>query len=57
MLTTGNKVDGEGSRSDSVNESISGLVVSMLATGPLGLAAAGSGTAEDGGFLWVIKNL
>jgi hypothetical protein len=30
-------------------------VVSMLATGPVGLATAGSGPAEDGGFLWVIK--
>jgi hypothetical protein len=28
---------------------------SVLATGPVGLAAAGSGPAEDGGFLWVIK--
>jgi hypothetical protein len=32
-----------------------GLVVSVLATGPMGLAAAGSGPAEDDGFLWVIK--
>jgi hypothetical protein len=30
-------------------------VVSVLATGPMGLAAAGSGLAEDGGFLWVIR--
>jgi hypothetical protein len=30
-------------------------VVSVLATGPMGLAAAGSGPAEDDGFLWVIK--
>jgi hypothetical protein len=30
-------------------------VVSVLATGPMGLAAAGSGPAENGGFLWVIK--
>jgi hypothetical protein len=36
---------------------LGGLVVSVLATGPLGLAAAGSSLAEDGGFLWVIKNL
>jgi hypothetical protein len=32
-----------------------GLVVSALATGPMGLVAVGSGLAEDGGFLWVIK--
>jgi hypothetical protein len=32
-----------------------GLVVCVLATGPMELAAAGSGPAEDGGFLWVIK--
>jgi hypothetical protein len=31
------------------------LVVSALATGPMGLAAAGAGSATDGGFLWVIK--
>jgi hypothetical protein len=31
------------------------LVVSVLATGPTGLSVAGSGPAEDGGFLWVIK--
>jgi hypothetical protein len=30
-------------------------VVSMLTTGHIGLAAAGSGPVEDGGFLWVIK--
>jgi hypothetical protein len=30
-------------------------VVSAFATGPMGLAAAGSGPTEDGGFLWVIK--
>jgi hypothetical protein len=30
-------------------------VVCVLVTGPMGLAAAGSGPAEDGGFLWVIK--
>jgi hypothetical protein len=30
-------------------------VVSVLAAGPRGLAAVGSGLAEDGGFLWVIK--
>jgi hypothetical protein len=35
---------------------LSGLVVSVLATGPMGLAAVGSGPPEDGGFLWVIKN-
>jgi hypothetical protein len=34
---------------------VGGPVVSVLATGPIGLAAAGSGPAEDGGFLWVIK--
>jgi hypothetical protein len=32
-----------------------GIVVSVLATGPMGLAAAGSGPAEGGGFLRVIK--
>jgi hypothetical protein len=30
-------------------------VVSVLATGPMGLDAVGSGPAKDGGFLWVIK--
>jgi hypothetical protein len=30
-------------------------VVSARAAGPMGLAAAGSGPAEDSGFLWVIK--
>jgi hypothetical protein len=30
-------------------------VVSVLTTGPMGLSAAGSGPAEDGGLLWVIK--
>jgi hypothetical protein len=30
-------------------------VVSVLATGHTGLSVAGSGPAEDGGFLWVIK--
>jgi hypothetical protein len=30
-------------------------VVSVLATGRMGLAAVGSGPAKDGGFLWVIK--
>jgi hypothetical protein len=34
---------------------LSGLVVSVLAMGPMGLAAVGSGLAKDGGFLWVIK--
>jgi hypothetical protein len=33
----------------------SGLVVSMLATGPMGPSVAGSGSAKDGGFLWMIK--
>jgi hypothetical protein len=28
----------------------------VLATGPMGLAAAGSDPTEDGGFLWVDKN-
>jgi hypothetical protein len=37
------------------NDALSGLVVSVLATGRMGLAAAGSVLAEDGGFLWVIK--
>jgi hypothetical protein len=32
-----------------------GLVVSLFATGPTELAAAGSGPAKDGGFLWAIK--
>jgi hypothetical protein len=32
---------------------LGGLVVSVLATGPTGLAAAGSGPAEDGAVLWV----
>jgi hypothetical protein len=36
-------------------DALGGLVVSVLATGHVGLAAAGSGPAEDGGFLWVIK--
>jgi hypothetical protein len=31
------------------------LVVSLLAAGPMGLAAAGCVLAEGGGFLWVIK--
>jgi hypothetical protein len=31
------------------------LAVSVLATEPMGPAAAGSGPAEDGGFLRVIK--
>jgi hypothetical protein len=34
---------------------VGGLVVSVLAMGPMGPAAAGSGPAEDGGFFWVIK--
>jgi hypothetical protein len=37
------------------NAALSGLVVSVLATGPMGHAVAGSGQAEDVGFLWVIK--
>jgi hypothetical protein len=32
-----------------------GLVVSVLATGSTVQAAVGSGLAEDGRFLWVIK--
>jgi hypothetical protein len=32
-------------------------VVSVLATGPIGLTAVGSGPAEGGGFLWVIKTV
>jgi hypothetical protein len=32
---------------------LGGLVVSVLATG---LSVAGSDPAEDGGFLWMIKN-
>jgi hypothetical protein len=35
---------------------LGGLVVSVLATGPMGHSVAGSNPAEDGGFLWVIKN-
>jgi hypothetical protein len=35
--------------------SVGGLMVSVLATGPMGLAAVGSGLDKDGGFLWVIK--
>jgi hypothetical protein len=31
---------------------LGGLAVSVLA---MGLTAAGSGPAEDGGFLWIIK--
>jgi hypothetical protein len=27
----------------------------VLATGPTGLCVAGTGPAEDGGFLWVVK--
>jgi hypothetical protein len=34
---------------------VGGLVVSMLATGPMGYSVAGSSSTEDGGFLWVIK--
>jgi hypothetical protein len=30
-------------------------MVSVLATGPTGFSVAGSGPAEGGGFLWVIK--
>jgi hypothetical protein len=32
---------------------LGGLVVSVLATGPMGFTAVGSGLAEDGGFLLV----
>jgi hypothetical protein len=38
-----------------INYALCGLVVSVLATGPMGLVAAGSGPTEDRGFLWVIK--
>jgi hypothetical protein len=34
---------------------LGGLVVSVLTTGPRGLADAGSVPAEDGGILWVTK--
>jgi hypothetical protein len=34
---------------------LGGLVVSVLATGPLGITAAGSGPAKDGRLLWEIK--
>jgi hypothetical protein len=34
---------------------LGGLVVSVLATGPMECAAMGFGPAENGGFLWVIK--
>jgi hypothetical protein len=34
---------------------LGGLVVSVFATGPLGLSVAGSGPAEDSGSLWAIK--
>jgi hypothetical protein len=34
---------------------LGGLVVSVLVTGPMRLAAAGSGPTVDGGFLWTIK--
>jgi hypothetical protein len=34
---------------------LGGLAVSVLAIGPTGLARAGSGPAEDDGYLWVIK--
>jgi hypothetical protein len=30
-------------------------ICSVFATGPMGLAAAGSDPAEDAGFLWMIK--
>lgn len=31
------------------------LMVRVLAVGPMGLPAVGSGPAKDGGLLWVIK--
>jgi hypothetical protein len=34
---------------------VSGLVVSVLVTGPTGYSVAGSNPTDDGGFLWVIK--
>jgi hypothetical protein len=36
-------------------DAFSGLVVSMLATGPTGHSVAGLNPTEGGGFLWVIK--
>jgi hypothetical protein len=41
---------------DVFKDAIGCLVVSMIATGPMGLAAVGSDTAEEGGFLRMIKN-
>jgi hypothetical protein len=32
-----------------------GLMVSVFATGPTGLSVAGSGPAEEGGFLWAAR--
>jgi hypothetical protein len=34
---------------------LGGLVISVLATGSIGVAAACSGPAKDSRFLWVIK--
>jgi hypothetical protein len=34
---------------------LGGIDVSVLATGPMGLAAAGSSPAKGSGFLWLIK--
>jgi hypothetical protein len=36
-------------------DAFGGLVVSVLAAGPMGYSVAGSSPTEDGGFLWVIK--
>jgi hypothetical protein len=38
-----------------INAALGGLVVSMLASGPMGLTVVGSSLAKDGGFLWVMK--
>jgi hypothetical protein len=38
-----------------INATFGGLVISVLAMGPRGLAAAGSDPAKDSRFLWVIK--
>jgi hypothetical protein len=34
---------------------LGGVVITVLATGPSGPSVAGSGPAEDSGFLWLIK--
>jgi hypothetical protein len=39
------------------NAALGGRVVSVLGMEPMGLAAVGSGPAEDHGFLWVTKIL